>query len=74
MKCPFCEKEMIKGTMMGDGRTKIRWEPEGEKIGLIEQLVGIGRIDAEYSFTKFKIHADYCEHCKKMIFTTNIYN
>ena len=36
MKCPFCEKEMIKWTMMGDGRTKIHWEPEGEKIGLIE--------------------------------------
>ena len=74
MKCPFCEKEMKKGVMLGDGRTKVRWEPEGKKLGIIEQLSGIGRVDAEYSWGQFRIPTDYCENCKKMIFSTNISN
>ena len=72
MKCPFCEKEMIKGVMSGDGRSKIFWEPQNEKLGMIDKLVGKGMIDAEYSLSKFKIQADYCDECKKIIFSTNI--
>ncbi len=72
MKCPFCEKEMKRGIMSGDGRSKIFWEPENEKLGVIDKIVGKGMIDAEYSLTKFKIRTEYCDECKKMIFSTNI--
>ena len=74
MKCPFCEGEMKKGVMSGDGRSKVFWEPENEKLGLMDKIVGKGIIDADYSLTKFKIQSDYCQTCKKMIFTTNIAN
>ena len=29
MDCPFCGCAMQHGEIVGDGRTKIRWEPEG---------------------------------------------
>lgn len=63
MKCPFCEKEMKKGVMSGDGKSKIFWEPQNEKLGVMDKLVGKGMIEA-----------DYCDGCKKMIFSTNISN
>jgi len=72
MKCPFCEKEMEKGVMSGDGRSKIYWQPKNEKLGVMDKIVGKGMIDADYSLAKFKIQADYCVACKKMIFSTNI--
>ena len=71
MNCPFCEKEMTKGTLSGDGRTKVRWDADGEKIGLFDKMF-IGLVDAEYTFTKFRIKSFYCENCKKMIFDTNL--
>lgn len=72
MKCPFCAKEMINGIMSGDGRSKIFWEPQHEKLGMLDKLAGKGMIDAEYSLSKFKIQADYCCECQKMVFSTNI--
>lgn len=74
MKCPFCEKEMKKGVISGDGRSRIFWEPQNEKLSVMDKIVGKGMIDAEYSLSKFKIHAEYCDACKKMIFSTNISN
>lgn len=32
MNCPFCNKEMIKGVITGNGRAKVRWYADGEKI------------------------------------------
>ena len=72
MKCPFCNKEMIRGIMSGDGRSKVYWEADGEKVGVLEKICGKAMIDAEYTLTKFKIHTEYCVDCKKMIFDTGI--
>ncbi len=74
MKCPFCEKEMKKGILSSNDRCKIYWEPENEKLGMMDRIVGKGIVEADYSLAKFKIKADYCETCKKMIFSTNISN
>ena len=38
MKCPFCEKEMKKGIMSGDGRSKIFWEPQNEKLSVMDKI------------------------------------
>lgn len=72
MKCPFCNNEMQSGIMTGDGRSKIYWEQTGDKLGMMDKLVGKGIIDAKYSLSKFKINTEYCCHCKKMIFDTDI--
>ena len=72
MKCPFCSKEMKKGILSGDGRSKIFWIPENETLSIIDRMSGKGMIDAEYSWAKFKILSDYCDICKKMIFSTDL--
>lgn len=72
MKCPFCDNEMQSGKITGDGRSKVHWIPEGDKPGILESMIGKGRIDAEYTLTKFSIEANYCGQCKKMIFDTEI--
>lgn len=74
MKCPFCENEMQLGLITGDGRSTVHWTPEGEKLGVLASMVGKGRIDADYTLTKFSIKANYCSKCKKMIFDTDISN
>lgn len=73
MKCPFCSKEMIKGVITGDGRTKVRWHAEGEEIGLIEAaFTEKGVINAKYSLAQFRIDSFCCDSCNKMIFETNV--
>jgi len=73
MECPFCGKEMVKGVLSGDGRSRVRWEAKGEETGFLEKVLGKGMIDVEYSLSKFKIHSFYCPGCKKMIFDTDIH-
>ncbi len=72
MKCPFCGEKMLEGFISGDGRSKVYWEADGEKINFLEKALGRGMIDAKYSLSKFKIHSFYCPFCSKMIFDTKI--
>lgn len=72
MKCPFCGEEMQHGAICGDGRSRVSWEAEGEKIGFFDKLAGVGLIDAKYTWGWFRIEADYCQQCHKMIFDTVI--
>lgn len=72
MKCPYCGEEMQHGTITGDGRSKVCWEADGEKIGFFDKLVGVGLIDAKYTLTQFHIVADHCLQCHKIIFDAEI--
>jgi hypothetical protein len=72
MNCPFCGKEMQHGTITGDGRSPVCFEPVGKKIDFLDKMIGVGRLDVKNSLMKFSIEADYCTHCKKMIFDTDI--
>ena len=72
MKCPFCNNEMVSGVMSGDGRRQILWQPNDEKLGFMDRLVGKGALDAKYKMAKFEINTEYCSSCKKMIFDTDI--
>lgn len=72
MKCPYCNAEMHHCTITGDGRSKVRWEQEGEKAALLDRLTGKGELDARYTLASFSIPADYCPACRKMIFSTEI--
>lgn len=72
MKCPVCDKEMRKGVLSGDGRSKVFFESEDEKLGMMDKLCGKGMIDAKYTLSKFEIQADYCDECRKMIFSTGL--
>ena len=73
MKCPYCDKEMQKGIISGDGRSGVYWKAGDKKTNFTDKLTGIGRIKAvKYSLAVFTIEAYYCEACKKMIFETDI--
>ena len=73
MKCPFCDREMKKGIISGDGRGRVYWKSGDKKAGLADKLVGTGQLTAvKYSLAVFTIESYYCEACKKMIFETDI--
>ena len=74
MNCPYCGKEMKKGVICGDGRSKVRWFGDGEETSLLDKLVTekgcLSNVD--YSLTEFRIEGWYCPDCHKMIFDTDI--
>lgn len=74
MKCPYCDKEMVKGIMSGDGRTPISWTAGEKKARAFDRWVlGMGTVTAaKMSLTSFAIESYYCKDCRKMIFDTDI--
>ncbi len=73
MKCPFCENEMQKGILSGDGRSAVTWKAGEEQTGFFDRFLGIGRVTAaKHTLAHFAIEANYCHACKKMIFDTDI--
>lgn len=74
MKCPFCEQEMVAGVMSGDGRSRVYWESSEEKVSTMDKVFGgKGLVESvTYSLPKFKLKADYCPRCKKMIIDTGV--
>lgn len=72
MICPFCGEDMKKGTLSGDGRSKVRWFTDSEKARLGDIITGKGTVTAKYTLTKFEIESYYCQKCKKMIFDTEV--
>ncbi|MBE6901283.1 MAG: hypothetical protein E7478_02305 [Ruminococcaceae bacterium] len=73
MICPFCDKEMLKGTMSGDGRTRIRWKEGDKPMGIFEGIGGIGLVTAaKYTWGAFAIKTYFCRKCKKMIIDTDV--
>ncbi len=73
MECPYCNQEMQRGIISGDGRSRVYWKAGRKKSGFIDKLCGRGKIKAaNYPLATFTIEADYCAACKKMIFETDI--
>ena len=74
MNCPFCEKEMKKGVLSGDGRGKVRWNEGDERPSLIDRLSEKGCVTtAKYTISNFTIESFYCDSCKKMIIETDLH-
>lgn len=76
MKCPYCNQEMLKGIISGDGRSKVYWKAGDSKATFVDKIsgaAGAGKIEAvKYTLMSFTIEAHYCPACKKMIFETDI--
>lgn len=73
MKCPYCEKIMRSGKLKGDGRSPMKFIPEGEKLSLGDLFIGKGMIDGNYKWGVYTIDVNYCDSCKKMIIDTDIH-
>ena len=73
MKCPYCGNEMMNGALIGDGRTKVRWHNEGEKICNLEKITSEkGMIEAKYTLTTVTIKGYYCDKCEKIIIDSKV--
>ena len=71
MNCPYCENEMTKGALIGDGRMKVRWQNDGEKLNVSDKVfTEKGCIDARYSLAQFQITGHCCDKCEKIIINT----
>lgn len=64
---------MKEGCISGDGRTKVRWTENGDKLYLSDILSEKGVVkSAKYSLVKFSISGYYCTVCRKIIIDTDI--
>lgn len=73
MICPFCGKEMEKGILSGDGRSKVRWKAGDKKADIWDTLSFSGSVSAvKYTLTAFTVEAFFCFACKKMIIETDV--
>jgi hypothetical protein len=73
MKCPWCEEEMQPGDMTGDGRSRVRFRPEGKKLTFGENLAGIGLLSAaRYTWGGVSIPAHYCRRCCRIVIETKV--
>lgn len=66
MKCPYCQNEMIPGSIYGD-RYSLKWMPKGQKL-----IMGIWAHDPIILsepgvLGRPRVNADYCDKCEKMI-------
>ncbi len=56
MICPFCGKEMKKGILSGDGRSKVRWKSGDKKTDIWDALSDSGSVTAvKYTLTAFTV-------------------
>ena len=46
MKCPYCENEMQKGVLSGDGRSAVTWKAGEDRTGFFDRFLAIGRVTA----------------------------
>ncbi|MBU3104557.1 PF20097 family protein [Clostridium gasigenes] len=71
MNCPYCNNEMGKGLVKGDGRKPFRWIENEEKIGLMDRMAVA--LDEKYiiaksrPFHKTTIEGYKCKLCNKII-------
>lgn len=74
MKCPWCEREMQFGEILSDGRSGVRFQPEGKKLTFMDSLSGIGVVTATKTnaWVRARTPAHYCDHCGKMIIETKV--
>ena len=67
-KCPYCEHEMKKGFVEGDGRQPLIWVEENQEKTFIQRINDDDYIVlVESFFHKTSVASNYCDICKKII-------
>lgn len=76
MKCPYCEKEMVAGTLSGDMRAVLTFSPDDKPLRWYDRLAGTGRLTAatkgSWLTYTYKVEAQFCNACKKIIIDTDV--
>lgn len=72
MKCPYCDREMISGTIAAN-RDKPRFVEDGRRLTFGESISGVGMLTATTSNGIVNsTPACYCPACRKMIIDTGV--
>lgn len=66
MNCPYCQKELLKGRLIGDHHT-LRWMPQDKQLLLGLWAAGGLRVGTHMPGCKAEAITYYCSYCKKMI-------
>ncbi|MBR1863354.1 MAG: hypothetical protein IJ806_04640 [Ruminococcus sp.] len=74
MICPYCNKEMKKGILSGDGRSAVTWKEGDKKAGFYDKLglAGYTVTAVRRTLAAFTVESYFCPECKKMIFDTDV--
>lgn len=68
MNCPFCGGTMLKGKLWNDNRSLLRWNANGERVGLLGAISGKGIIkNVHMNNNKCELESYVCDRCGKMI-------
>ncbi len=67
MQCPYCKKEMVSGSLLGD-EYRLKWLPEDKKLLLGIWATGAVPIGSGGTLTRANVPAYFCKDCHKIIF------
>ena len=72
MNCPYCDREMISGTI-ATNHNQPRFVEDGRRLTFGESISGVGALTATTSNGIVNsIPAHYCPACRKMIIDTGV--
>lgn len=67
MQCPYCKKEMVSGSVVGD-EYRLKWLPADKKMLFGIFATGAIPVGTGDIALKADVPAHFCENCNKIIF------
>lgn len=66
MKCPYCDKEMIIGSISQD-RYALKWVPADKDKGILNFTPLVKGIKLTSMMDDLRVKVYYCEQCRKFV-------
>ncbi|MBU9742572.1 hypothetical protein KTH81_01945 [Lachnospiraceae bacterium ASD3451] len=66
MKCPYCDKEMIVGSISQD-RYALKWVPADKDKGILNFTLLVKGIKLTSMMDDLRVKVFYCEQCRKFL-------
>ncbi len=66
MNCPYCEKPMLYGKLLGDQK-RLRWLPDDKKMLRSLWAAGGLRIGSKLPLQRAETLAHFCSYCRKIV-------
>lgn len=66
MKCPYCDKEMIVGSISQD-RYALKWVPADKDKGILNFTPLVKGIKLTSMMDDLRVKVFYCEQCRKFL-------
>ena len=77
MECPYCGRQMTEGQLLGHTKGSLRFlsKENAQKSSadrFWDSLGGVGLVKGAGAFSGYRIDAQFCRNCKKMILDVDI--